>query len=154
MKKIILFLLLAVTLGSCGKSDPVTPTETKQGLNIEFVKDKQLTGGQTVEEPFNVNVVLIWKADGKDFKYNGTSDGKYAYDNIGKESFKSDYEFVNIRNLNTELPAGKYFITIITNDKENPKLAYSYTTFTVATGTFSEIKKNVTSMENYKYTAW
>lgn len=154
MRNALLLLLLAVIISACGKNETVEPVETDQGVKISFVKDKKLSSGEVVEEPFQANIILIWKSDGKDFKYNGFNDGVYAYDNISKKSYENDYDYLNFSSKIIELPAGKYFITVATDDRVNPKLAYTYTSFTVEKGKYLELKKNVTSMENYKYTAW
>ncbi len=138
---------------SCGKDEnPVS--ETKQGVSLEFVKNNTLTTGQVTENSFNINVVMIWKSDGKDFKYNGISDGLYAYDNVSKTSLKADYSYTNIKSKTIDLPVGKYFITIVTDNTEVPKLAYSYTTFIVSKSDYVKVKKNVSGMASLTYTTW
>ncbi len=154
MKKTVMILLLMSVFLGCSKKDEVTPPETKQGVNLKFVKSSKLNSGETVENAFNISIVMIWKADGKNFKYNGLNDGLYAYDNTSKQSYKADYSYQNIRTETYNLPAGQYFITIITDSSESPKLAYSYTNFTVEKGNYLNLKKDVSSMSSYTYTAW
>ena len=147
-----LFLLIIITtLFGCSKKDNVV---TRQGIDVEFTKDYTFTDGVSANRPFNVATMLIWKAEGKSFTYNGLTDKANAYDNISKTNVAADYTFANIKSQVIELPAGQYFLAILTDDTEAPKSAYSFTSFSLKAGAFVPVKKNVTAMPSNAYTAW
>lgn len=157
MKRTLLFLFAsAAILAGCSKSEPTNPEpipEKKQGVDLSFVKDNKLSSGQTVEAGFKINVVLLWKADGKDLTYK-LADGLYAYDAISKTNFTADYSYMNVVKERYDLAPGKYTVATVTDDTDFPKYAYSYTNFTVKAGEYVALKKNVTNMNSYTYTAW
>lgn len=150
MKNIFL-LIIMTTLFGCSKKDNVV---TRQGIDVEFTKDYTFTDGVSANRPFNVATMLVWKAEGRSFTYNGLTDKGTAYDNVSKTNVAADYTFANIKSQVIELPAGEYFLAILTDDAEAPKLAYSYTSFSLKAGAFFPIKKNVTTMQGNAYTAW
>jgi hypothetical protein len=150
MKNILLIFFITVLFG-CGKNNPVV---SRQGIDLDFTKTYPGSGGSTYFKAFNVATVLIWKAEGKNFQYNGLSEKNMAYDNISKTSFAADYTYSNVTSTNIELPPGEYFITMITDDVETPKLAYSYTKFSLKAGQFVSLKKDVTNMVSNGYSVW
>lgn len=154
MKKIIPIVLLFALLMGCSKKDDVIPAETKSGVSLKFVKTSKLSTGETVENPYKMYIVMVWKSDGKDFVYNRVSDGEYAYDGVSKKSYKADYSYLNVTSETYVLPVGKYFITVVTNSDDIPRIAYSYTNFTVKTSEFVTVKKDVSTMKSISYSAW
>lgn len=155
MKRVLLLTLVSVMLFACSKNDDSNAEpEAKQGVQLEFVKDQKLTSGEVVENPFTASILLIWKADGKDFKYSGPNDGIYAYDNVSAKSFEANYSYTGVKSKTIDLPAGKYFVAFVTDNSSDPRLAHSYTTFEVKSNSYTKLKKNVTNMKIGAYTRW
>lgn len=154
MKRVLLLTLVSIFLLSCSKDDDSGNVETKQGIGLQFVKNKKLTSGEVTEERFTARVVAIWNSDGKDLTYSGPNDGTYAYDKISAKSYEAEYAYTNVQSKLIELPAGKYMIAFVTDEKEDPKLVYSYTTVEVKRGEYLQVKKNVTDMKIGTYTPW
>lgn len=156
MKKILLMLtVILVGLVSCSKDESNTTPEVKTGdAFLKFVVNAKLASGQTVEEEFKMPFVMIWRAEGKDYEYNGLGDKNYAVDKKTGNAVKADYEYINIRSKIVKLLPGKYFIAILTDLDTSPRLAHSYTTFTIESNKVKEVKKNVSSMVSNKYTPW
>jgi hypothetical protein len=150
MKNIFLIILATVLFG-CGKNNPVV---SRQGFDLDFTKTYPGSGGSTYTRAFKVAIIFVWKAEGRDFQYNGLSEKQLAYDNISKTSISADYIYTNVVTSNTVLPPGEYFITMITDDTDTPKSAYSYTKFSIKTGQFVSLKKDVTNMISNGYSAW
>ncbi|WP_316801741.1 hypothetical protein [Pedobacter nototheniae] len=150
MKNIFL-LIIMTTLFGCSKKDNVV---TRQGIDVEFTKDYTFTDGVTANRPFNVASMLIWRAEGKQFTYNGLTDKATAYDDVSKTNIAADYTYSNIKSQVIELPAGEYFLAILTDDAETPKMAYTYTSFSLKAGVFIPIKKNLTALPSNAYTPW
>jgi hypothetical protein len=150
MKNILLILFIALSFGCSKDSDVVT----RQGIDIEFSKTYPQDGTAGWVKSFTVSEIRIWKAEGRNLSYNGIADRTNSLDAVTNKAIAPDYSYTNISKSIIELPAGQYFIAYITGNNEAPKNAYSYTTVSIKTGGFVEIKKNITAMVENGYTAW
>lgn len=155
MKKVILVLLLAGIFVGCSKdNENPQPEESTGTVSLKFVKNSTLSGGQIVEEDYKMAFVMLWRAEGKEYVYNGHSDKNYAIDTKSNNPVKADFEYIDVRSKSVELLPGKYFIAILTDIDSSPRLAHSYTTFTVESNKVTSVKKNVSGMVSNKYNIW
>jgi hypothetical protein len=107
--KNILPIIFAIVLFGCGKNDPVV---NRQGFDLDFTKTYPGSGGSTYFKAFSVATVLVWKAEGKNFQYNGLAEKNLAYDNVSKTSFAADYTYSNVTSSNYELPVGELLMIL------------------------------------------
>ena len=137
MKCLSFFTLLF--LFSCSKketSQPYTPT----GFSILVKQNSKLQSGQIIEKDVSC-VIMVWKADGKDFDLAKAFDlmGGYAFDKNASISLKSDYSKTGI--MSEKVPPGRYLVFV----QLNGNLYYSYTYFDVTTGNYNQLKKAFTT---------
>ncbi len=156
MRKLLLPIVCLFLLSSCGKDEEVTKTEipTKQGVKLSFTDNRTLTTGEVIEEAYKMHLVTIWKEKGRDYEFKSIFDLEYAYDNIEKKSIKYDYGYLDIYSKTIDLPEGKYFINVITDDKGYPEFGHSSTHFTVEKGKYLELKKNISNMTSLNEAEW
>ena len=140
MKK-LLFLFTAVILFSCSKDKKETPSEPT-GFSI-IVKQNSIVSGHVVENDANC-LIMVWKADGKDFDLSNISDG-YAIDKNTDKAVKFNYG-TSVNVMSEKVPAGHYLAFVQrTNTGDYGRLAYSYTYFDVSENNYNEMKKVFTT---------
>lgn len=155
MKKLLLFFIVLPVLLSCSKEESVEMFDDDEGVvTYRFVKDKMLSNGEVIEEPYKMAIVLVWRADGLDLEYNGASDGSYAIDKNTDESHKANMAYSNMSSKSVSLDPGKYFIAVLTGADDYPRGAYSTRSFEVKKGDEIEIKKNIGNMKSFSHSDW
>lgn len=134
-KSLLLFLLPAILLMSCSKSESEsTPIESNPGYIIHVKRNTKLSTGELVADYTKAAAIHVWKADGKEFSIASITDGVngYAYDNFTKSSIKSDYTYVSTSDVTQNVDPGKYFVFVILPEQSNGgSFAYSHKTFEV-----------------------
>lgn len=136
--------MFAVLLFSCGKKDNPKP-ETNTGFSVVVKQNSKLSTGQVVAKDVN-SVIMVWKADGKDFDVNGTDfiEG-YALDKNSGTSFKYDYSANNI--ISQKAPNGRYFVYVVITADGYGQFAHSYTYFNVSDN-YVQLSKTFTTNAN------
>lgn len=146
MKKYILPLFICFFIGaSCSKKDNPIPAKTTGTYTFQCVYNNA---------PQPLAFLFIWKADNKDFEIKSDISSGYAFDKTSQTSIKYDYAVSNPTILSNDLPAGRYFIYIVTGSDAFPRGMYSYTYFTITAGQTTVLKKIFRDQNNFAYESW
>lgn len=139
MKNLLIILFTILLLSSCGKDEKAV----NGTMNFSCFTQEKLSTGEYIERPFKAAMIQIWKADNCDFEIKSVIDASngYAFDKITGKSIKSDYTELFLYTCSMQLPQGKYFIFVLTDEDDIPYFAYSYKKFSIYNGETLELKK-------------
>jgi hypothetical protein len=154
--KFFLVLTLYISFASCSKKSDSTPIIPKGTYTFKTTYKKTLPTGQIEEELQPLAILLIWKANKKDFVIGTHSDlsSGYLLDNNSNKSFKYDEAIVKPGVESRDLLAGRYFMFISTGIDEFPFGMYSYTYFDIRAGEVTQLKKVFKTRKSYTYESW